>query len=352
MNVLYFGSVQGSTCAQYYFTAMAKLGLTVLPFDPEYYRTGSFMGKVATKLLKGPTQAKQRHVAESLKQLCAKNQFDVVFVMAENFLHYCTINEIRKSNPKPPLFVYHSHDNNYSDGICKPKDFFETLASYDFAFTTKSQNVSRYQKDGQKRAHFIPSAFEPSVHRPIQPAESRFKEGHFEIGFVGTYDQSRIQPLAVLGWEHLHVWGSNWEKYPHFIQNRKRITPNPIYYLEFADVISHTQVSLGLLREEAEDRHTQRTFEIPACGSLQLCPRNDEILRFFREDQEIVCYETLDEMKDKAEFYLKHPKQRDAIAKAGLAKCLNGGHSYQDRVSTMFRIIEAFQSGETIEVAS
>ncbi len=335
MKILFVGSTDGSACALHYYNALVREGHTVLPFNPRYFETDSLIHRIEIKLRKGPTAARVQFVSDELIKLCEKNQFDLVFVMAENFLHGSTIQEMKEISGHPPAFLYHSHDNNFSEGICKPKDFFKTLAAYDVVFTTKSQNVLRYRELGQKNAHFIPSAFEPSVHYPIPADQSRYAKQGLEVTFVGTYDRSREPIVNTLDWNHLRVWGSQWQRFSAYTQHKDRINNGPIYYFEFADVLSHSACSLGLLRAEAEDLHTQRTFEIPACGSLQFSPRTEEILSFFEEDKEIVCFGSPEELKDKLNYYLANSALRQKLALAGHERCLRDKHTYHDRITKM-----------------
>ena len=158
-----------------------------------------------------------------------------------------------------------------------------------------------------------------------------------DVSFVGTYDRSRDALINAVGWHQLKVWGSHWKKFSEYSVHSNQIHNGAVYYFEYADILSHSRISLGLLREEAEDRHTQRTFEIPACGSLQLAPRKPELLSFFEEDKEIVCFDSPEELREKVEFYLKHPKTRDAIAKRGYQRVLEDGHTYGDRVATILK---------------
>lgn len=339
MNILYFGSMDGTSSSLNYFTSLGKLGGTTLPFDPRYFDSSSPWERLGMRIRKEPGQARRQAAADQLLRLCKASRFDLVFVMSENFLSGDTIRAIRSQVPNPPKFIYHSHDNNYSSGILKPADFFtKTLVEYDHVFTTKSQNEARYRADGVRSAHYIPSAYEPAVHRPLSPEESRLGKREYEAVFVGTYDRSREAYMAALGWDHLNVWGSDWTRYSQFAKHRDRIIPHAIYYLEFADVMSHSKMALGILREEAEDRHTQRTFELPACGVLQLAPRNEEILGFFEEDREIVCFSSPQELSDKVHYYLQHDKQARKVADAGHKRCLAGGHAYDDRVTTILKI--------------
>lgn len=316
------------------------MGHIVLPYEPDYFATRGTVERLVTRMRRQPPPAKIRTVGEDLVGLCRRNQFDLVFVLAENFLGAETLREIRSNSKYPPTLVYHSHDNNFVPGILKPADFEDTLRSYDIVFTTKSQNVRRYTEQGVKEAIFLPSAFEPSIHHPIEDRYSRYSGRAFPVTFIGTYDRSRIPFVEQVGWDRLHVWGDRWNRYPQYRKVRQHIHPRAIYDFEFADVTSHTKCALGLLREEAEDLHTTRTFEIPACGALQIAPRNSEILSFFTEDEEIVCFDSLAEMTDKIDFYLRNDFKREQIARKGHERCLRDKHTYLDRAKEIIRKVE------------
>ncbi len=339
MNILFIGNTEGTACALHYYTALLRLGFNVVPFNPYYFRADNLFEKLHLKLKRIPSQARIKKISDSIINICKRNQFDIIFNISENFLDNSTIEEVRKKSPARPLFLYHSHDNNFSDGIKKPMDFFETLKIYDFVFTTKSKNVEKYKSLGQMNAYFIPSAYEPIVHRPICGLESIYQGKVFDSVFIGTYDKSRDKFMEALGWQKIDVWGGFWEKYPSYSRYKSHIHPYPIYYFEFADVLSHCKVALGLLRLEADDLHTQRTFEIPACKALQIAPRNDEILSFFKEDEEIICFDSLEEFREKTFFYIKHEKLGEKIAEKGYIRCTSGKHTYVDRIIEMLKIV-------------
>jgi spore maturation protein CgeB len=336
MRVLFFGTTKGTACSLHYFTALVRLGHDVIPFDPAYFETHGPVEKLMVRARKGPTAAKVQSVSEALIDVCRNSRFDAVFVMSENFLGEDTIETIKRQSEQPPAFLYHSHDNNFSDGILKPPGFFESLGEYDAVFTTKSQNVERYRSLGAN-SFFVPSAYEPSVHCPVTDEYSRFPID-FDVTFIGTYDGSRPPLLEAVGWDKLRVWGSDWTRWPGYNAHKERIMPRPIYYFEFADVISRSRIALGLLREEAGDLHTQRTFEIPACGTLQIAPRNDEIESFFEDGKEIVLFSSLEELASKVKYFMKHDAERKKIAKRGFDRVTSEKHTYVDRVDTMLKL--------------
>ena len=341
MRILFVGNIQGTSTSVYYYTSLMQLGISVVPFEVDYLHAPNFGQKVWVKLTHEPWPPRAEALSLRLVDICKRNPFDAVLVFAENFIGRTVLEEIRAVCAHPPLFLYHSHDNNFSDGVLKPSTFTENLCAYDIVFTTKSQNVARYQKLGQGNVHYLPSAFEPLVHRPVAAHESRYASAGLQVTFIGTYDHSRDRYVEAAPWDRLRVWGGRWNRYPEFEAWRDRIDPRAIYYFEFADVIHHSQISLGLLREEAEDRHTERTFEIPACGGFQLAPRNPEIQAFFREDQEIVLFDSPEELKDKIDFYLGHETERKRIARRGHERCLSSGHRYLDRAQEIVKLLGA-----------
>ncbi len=343
MKILFFGSTDGTHCSLHYFTAMVRLGHDVFAFSPQYFRTGSLLEKAMTKLRRGPSPERIGRANQQFLELTQRNTFDLIFIMAENYLGADIIRQVQKDSNGRTRFAYHSHDNVFSAGIVKPTDFEDTLKSLDFLFTTKSQNVKRYQTLGQVHAFYIPSAYEPTCHRPVPTAESRLPRD-YPVSFVGTFDGSRLPELNAAGWDRTYVWGNGWARWTEFSAHSSHIVPHAVYYLEFADVISRSQISLGLLRAEAQDRHTQRTFEIPACGGLQVAPRNDEILGLFEEGKEIILYSSTDELREKIDYYLAHETERKKIAQAGYRRCTTGKHTYVDRVHQMLQIVQPLQA--------
>jgi spore maturation protein CgeB len=334
MKILFVGSTHQDSTSVYYFQSLVRLGHETLSWDPGFFQGRSLL----ERLYQQPSSKRIQQINQSLLKQLKGTQFDLVFVMGENYFRGEILNEIKSSGSKRPLFLFHSHDNLFAPGIRKPPDFFESLSAFDIAFTTKSANVAKYASLGQPNTYFVPSAFEPTIHRPIGKQSSRLNTPA-QVSFVGTFDGSRIPYLEAIGWDKLHVWGNGWKKYASYRRFQESITPHAIYAFDFADAISQSACSLGLLREEADDLHTQRTFEIPACGSLQIAPRNDEIRSFFEEGKEIVLFGSADELREKTHYYLNHPADRLRIAKAGLERCLSGKHTYLDRTQTMLSFL-------------
>lgn len=79
-----------------------------------------------------------------------------------------------------------------------------------------------------------------------------------------------------------------------------------------------------------------RNFEIPGCGGFQLTGRADHLEDYFSPGEEIVFFDDVDELVDRARYYLRHEDERARIAQAGHARCLRE-HTYVHRFNEIFR---------------
>jgi len=81
-----------------------------------------------------------------------------------------------------------------------------------------------------------------------------------------------------------------------------------------------------------------RTFEIASCGSFQLVDFRKIMHRHFLIGDEIICYTSVDELRDLAKYYLKHPTERRKISDKGYKRVLHE-HSYIHRMKEMLSVI-------------
>ena len=74
-----------------------------------------------------------------------------------------------------------------------------------------------------------------------------------------------------------------------------------------------------------------RAFEQPACRAFSLSTRTPAVMEIFSEGENIECFDSVDEARDKIGFYLKNDAARIRIAESAYELVVNGGHTYSDR---------------------
>ena len=86
-----------------------------------------------------------------------------------------------------------------------------------------------------------------------------------------------------------------------------------------------------------EDDLNMRTFEVMGSGSFLLTNWIPTIEDLFTDGKHLVLYRSLDEMVEKAKYYLAHDEERERIAQAGYEEVM-ANHTIDKRVD---KILEA-----------
>ncbi len=86
---------------------------------------------------------------------------------------------------------------------------------------------------------------------------------------------------------------------------------------------------------------TMRIFEGTAAGALVLTdPVQNGFAELFEPGAEVVVYQDDDDLLAKVHYYLEHPQEREAIARAGQTRTL-AQHTYRHRVEQILEIMSA-----------
>ena len=79
-----------------------------------------------------------------------------------------------------------------------------------------------------------------------------------------------------------------------------------------------------------------RSYESPACGAFTLTQRTPELCELFVEDEQMVCFADVDELRDAVARWLPDARGRSAIAAAGFARVRDD--TYARRACTMLEV--------------
>ncbi|MEA3355202.1 MAG: glycosyltransferase, partial [Patescibacteria group bacterium] len=90
--------------------------------------------------------------------------------------------------------------------------------------------------------------------------------------------------------------------------------------------------ALNLVPDHMIDGGNLRTFEIPACKTLQFIDKINP--NYYQKDKEIIVFKSPEDLKNKLEFYLSHPKKRKKIIQAGYKKTINY-HTFEHRFARL-----------------
>jgi spore maturation protein CgeB len=109
--------------------------------------------------------------------------------------------------------------------------------------------------------------------------------------------------------------------------------------LEMYRLLRDARIALNRHIAEAEDyANNMRLYEATGVGSLLLTDVKRNLGELFEPGREVVTYDGVDELIEKARHYLSHEDGRAAIAAAGQARTLRD-HTYEVRMRELVQIL-------------
>jgi len=262
---------------------------------------------------------------------------ELIFIIQGTYLAPSVLATIAN---KTGATVFYFHPDDFFNPVNAPRHAVKCVPLYDCVFTPKSFNISEFLGIGAKRVEFLPYAYDPEFHHPVQVTEQDRAIYGSNVTFVGAWRRDRAELLEMLVPYGLKVWGPGWHRVSRRSALHQCLALKGVYREEMCKVFNASKIALGLLNRANRDLHTTRTFEIPACGGFMLAERTTEHLEFFEEGREIECFSNPQELLAKVEYYLAHDDERLRIARAGHQRVLKGGHTYLERMRRVLKVYE------------
>lgn len=317
------------------------LGWLVQEIDQGYYSSltgGKFLLRAIGRLT--------RHEAQKLYQQrlldeCRKLRPDIFMTIKGIGVTREILKEIKSFGIKTVLLY---PDCDFEHKGVDPDSFDE----YDLFVTTKSFHLpwlrTRLPLD---RIAYVPHAYSYTTHVP--PFEEISEESHaFDILYAGNYSpykESWLTGLAAFGGEmSIAIAGGGWDEFSSEPKHHKIKLLGTLENVSYATAIQSSRINVafhyGPNKQGWQDLVSTRTFEIPACGGFMLHIDNDEIREFFKPGIEIDVFSSLQELREKIDFYLAHPRIREKMKIRAYQRCTTE-HSYRNRaVSILHKIYQ------------
>jgi spore maturation protein CgeB len=216
---------------------------------------------------------------------------------------------------------------------------------YDFVFTIqKGECLEKIRAAGAGEVHYIPTACDPYLHRPMVLSAEERKQWGSPVSFVGAGYHNRQQVFASMADFPLKLWGTEWptcKPFDRMVQEQgRRITPE-----EYVKIFNATDVNINLHSSTERDGVdpfgdfvNPRTFELAASGAFQLVDERSLLGECFEPGKEVITFSNPRDLKDKIRYYLERPEERARIAEAARIRALKE-HSYAHRLKDMLSII-------------
>lgn len=223
------------------------------------------------------------------------------------------------------------------------KEASSIASSFDFFFTHEPTTVERYKLMGVN-ARYLPEACNPNVHKKVELTEEERDRYRCDLSFVGRPYPNRIEFLQGLTDYDLGIWGDGWNGVDISPGLKRCIRGGEVGQEEMVKIFNASKIALnlhptyGLKGEAAGEGISPRTFAIAGCGVFQLVDYRRELERLFRVGEEIILFNSIDEVRGLIDYYLSHPEERKAIGLKAQEKVYRE-HTYKHRIEEMLGFI-------------
>lgn len=110
------------------------------------------------------------------------------------------------------------------------------------------------------------------------------------------------------------------------------------YYNHMPYIFSQSKINLNITLRSIRSGIPLRAMDIMGCGGFLLSNYQADFYDFFVPGEDLVLFESRDDLLDKCAYYLSHEKERRQIAANGLGR-IQENHTYELRLKQMFDIV-------------
>jgi len=332
VRVIFVGENWFGSCARACCYALRRLGCDVWDFDLQ-----TFFPQLRMKSSRaGLRLIAPRLIKEYNQQLVATAEHfqpDVLLAFKGTYVLADTLRELRRRG----IALY----NYYPDRmlLARGTPLEQAISEYDCVFDTKRHwDGDAAQKYRVRNRVFLAHGYDPEIHRPVELDERDRQQFACDVSLIATHMPVKEEVVSALvrlrPHLDLHIWGNQWDEYCRSAEVRKRVRGPALNGVCYAKAVLASRINLALMgvTPDARDETSTRTYEIPACGGFMMHPRTPEVQELFAEGREIVCFDSVEELAARIDYYLAHATERQAIAHAGYLRCVPA-YSYDRRMA-------------------
>jgi spore maturation protein CgeB len=210
------------------------------------------------------------------------------------------------------------------------------LPGYDFAFSNARGSVEAYAARGIRNVHFLPTACEPGVHRPLPP-----RAPACDISFAGDWSAMREQIVGRLVDQgiDIRIFGPWRRKLERRSALRSRLEHGFFTPQRMAEIFAACKATLNIhtWRGKFDYGLNPRVFEAAACGTPQLVDWKRELDELFdaKERAAMLVYRSDEDLLEQCRRKDLQELRGTALA---AAPAIQERHSYLSRMRELLRV--------------
>lgn len=342
MLICYFGDSGKHSTSYHRATALERLGNVVKIADLKSILKGGLLSKLHFRTGYAFLQVEARkYIWKFLKDA---GQPDLCWVNSGEMLGPEALKMLRSLGCPIVLYInddpFGGRDGRRFDSLKK------SLVFYDLAAVVRDINVREFENAGVKKAVRVMMSYDEEAHRPFGNIDDIPAQFRSEMAFIGTWmrGEKRDEFLLKLIQQGLplSIWGDRWHKSPYFARLKPFYRGSSLGGRDYVAAIQGSKVCLGLLSKGNRDLYTRRSLEIPYAGGLLCAERTPEHLSLYKDGDEAVFWNNVNECAAICKQLLMNDKMREEIRQAGMKRIRQLKVGNEDIVRQILHEIEVF----------
>jgi spore maturation protein CgeB len=278
---------------------------------------------------------------QQLAELAGRHRPDLVLVMHGTMVPEAQVSAVRALGVKTAIWLV---DEPYVTDVT-----LRLAPAYEYIFTHELSAIPLYQSRGCQ-VFYLPLGVNSAVYMPkyVPPAYQS------DICFIGNAFPNRVQLIdrlaPFLAARDTRIVGLLWRRLKRYSRLQRGIRLAWISASEAADYYNGAKIVINIHRAHEDRLHNRnsrnlpglsinpRTYEIAACGALQLTDVRHDLTDHYTPGVHLETYANPAELMEKAAYYLMNETKRRELAAAGFRHTLEQ-HTYHNRVEKLLGIV-------------
>lgn len=234
----------------------------------------------------------------------------------------------------------------FADDPYATEDTVRIVPRYDVVLTHELSTIALYRSLGCPNVHYMPLAVHHGWFKPMRVEQKYWSD----ICFIGQAFWNRVEMFDAiapyLAGRRIFIAGGLWDRMQNFSRLKSSIQMGWLPVEESIRYYNGAKIVINLHRTTAagsDNKNTlnlpgrsinPRTYEIAACGTLQLTDLREDLPLYYAPGSEIETFTNAAELQEKLDYYLNHEDARRAVALRGLRRTMKD-HTFQSRVQQL-----------------
>ena len=338
MTVLIIGKFYADAFALHIAETLEAMGHEVVRFESgvKYKTKGSVLSKRWTQVkstvyeLAKQFQIAQRSETRQLLSVAGRQAIDLTIV-CHDFLRPAQMRSLKNETRSPVVLWFPDHIANFQ------RSFFLN-AEYDALFFKDPYIVHRLNQTLSTRIYYLPECCNPRYHKTCELSPRDWEIYGCEIATAGNLYPYRGAFFSQLNGYEIKIWGSLPPLWMDVSLIEPMLQKKYVANEEKSKAFRAAKIVVNNIQPAEVWGINARAFEIAGAGGFQLIDWRPGIEQLFREDEELVTFSSMKDLKNKIEYYLPREDERRKIAWRAQGRA-HLEHTYEKRMEVLLRTV-------------